>query len=217
MSELILKINQDQQYEFFQSYDRLGEMQKKIWACTVWWCKKFPLAFPRQQKIAEEVGCTRKHVNRTFKLFQELGWLILISRGARRSKILMASEPHMMIDLVNRKYFRKMEVSDGVTHSYPTKKKETSYKAGYLATQPKKQIEIPRIAVELNFSKENSLKLGLVSESVIEETKYQLRKMLAKAWRPEKQHEYIVGMALTIAKKKGERMDWVSYYRELRA
>src|SRR5580765_6258744 len=87
-SSLTLTITEDQNFEFFAEYDKLGNLQKDIWRAAVWWCKRFPCACPRQSKIADKVGCRREHVNRAFSKFKKLGWLHLTSRGFKRTKIM---------------------------------------------------------------------------------------------------------------------------------
>lgn len=206
-TELILKINQDEKYEFFYHYDTLGDLQKKIWNAAVWWCKTFPNAHPRQQKIAEYVGCSRKHVNSTFKKFIQLGWLILISRGAKRAKILFVGDSLLQIDLVNREYYKRVEVTHEVTHNITTKKKHTSRGAG--------EIPIPHYLERLKISRESKLKLSLLPEKIYQETLHTCKKLSASGWQPENGEKYFVGTAIRLAENQGIRPDWRRYYGNL--
>lgn len=214
MRTLSLEINQDDLYEFFQLYRPLTDLQKKIWQLLIWWCKKYPCANPKQTTIAKKAGCSRKHVNKTLKIFQGYGWLALFSRGNRQPKILNIPDNLLQIDLFKNKYFKRVEVTAEVTHSYSSGEYFTS-KAGEIAKQPKKEIEIPREAIEMNFSKTNSLKLGLVSPSALQQALEKCKEMGKDGWRPEKPQEYIVGIALNIAKSRNEKLDWPSYYQQI--
>ena len=145
-TELILKIYQDELYEFFQRYDMLGDLQKEIWKKIVTWCKVYPCAFPCQSTIADELGCSRKHVNRTLKKFQEFGWIILISRGFKKAKRLFIGESYRQIDLINRNYFKRVEIISERTQNYSNEKNTTSEGTGSLA--------IPQYLEKLNISLE---------------------------------------------------------------
>lgn len=215
LNELTLSINQDTLYEFFNAYDPLSPLQKKIWKAMVWWCKRFPSAFPSQEKIAEHVGCSRKHVNRTIKIFKDLGFLVLIHRGRKRTKVLHIFEQYLAIDIAKRQYFRRIEVTSKVTHSYSNNRTLTSRGTGEIATEAKEEIRIPQIAVELNFSRKNALKLGLVTESTLQEVLRKCKNLGSQGWKPKSAEAYMVGMAINLSKSRNESLDWKKFYRQL--
>jgi len=214
MNIINLEISQDHLYEFFQFYDTLGNVQQKIWKAVSWWCKKFPCAYPKQEKIAQNIGCSRKHVNRTLDLFKKLGWISLISRGNKRTKILSIPHHLIQIDLIKRKFFKKVEVTSEVTHSYSSYARHTS-KASHLATHHQKNIEIPEIAIKLNCSRENSLKLGLLSEFILQETLHECKRVGKSGFRPQCEESYFVGIAMNIAKKQNFKVEWPRYYSQV--
>lgn len=215
MRQLQMTISQDENFEFFARYDKLGPIQQQIWRAAVWWCKRFPSAHPCQETLAKKVGCSREHVNRTFFRFQLWGWLTLESRGKKRAKILHIPDSLLQLDVVNRKYFKRVEITSKITHSYPSRRVFTS-KTSHLAKQQKEPIKIPPLAIKMNFSSTNALKLGLVSECVVQETLYQCKKKGQAGFRPQNEESYFVGMAINIAKKRGEKLDWPAYYQQVR-
>jgi hypothetical protein len=141
--------------------------------------------------------------------------MALESRGKRRSKILHLVDSIAQIDLVDRQYFKRTEITSQITHSY--KHKRVNYTTdSHLATQQKKTLKPSLEAIELNFSSTNALKLGLFSESVIQEALYQCKKKGKTGFIPREPQSYIIGMAINIAKKKGEKPDWRSFYQQMR-
>lgn len=208
MTTLTLQIHRDEAYSFLMEYDKLGKDQKEIFKITRWWCNRFPCAAPSQKKIAEKIGCSRKHVNRTFAKFKQLGWLYLTSRGLRRTKILGMPLHLCQMDVAKREYFKRVEVTSKVTYSYSRYRNIT----GMSGKVVRKNLEIPKLAQKLGYSKDSSLKLALVPECVLQETLYQCKKLGKKGFRPNNEESYFVGMALKMAKKKGHKLDWRSYY-----
>jgi len=214
-AKILLEIEQDQKYEFFQKYDALGDLQKQIWCKIVDYCKAYPCAFPKQAKIAQEEKCSRKHVNRTFKKFIEFGWLKLKARGARRTKILIVPDSFIQIDVINRKYFKRVEVTrgsegkvtSGGSHNTFNKKKETSTEAG--------EIAIPHYLEKLPIPWDSKLKLSLLPENIYQETLYQCEKKARSGFFPDDQVKYFVGTAVKMAQKNGIRIDWIKYYKTL--
>jgi hypothetical protein len=209
---IILEVHQDEAFNFFAEYDKLGNLQKDIWRAAVWWCKRFPCACPRQEKIAAKVGCRREHVNRAFSKFKKLGWLHLTSRGARRTKIIGIPTHLLALDLLNRQYFARIERTSKRTHSYSRLPKQTSGKTG----DSFQEIHIPDYLQRTKFSLEDKLKLSMVPEnfyrSARESTDYQLKRGM-KITDP---YGYCVGAALRMAEKAGVFLDWKRYYRTLR-
>jgi hypothetical protein len=141
--------------------------------------------------------------------------MALESRGKRRSKILHLVNSIAQIDLVDRQYFKRVEITSQITHSYHSRRVFTS-KTSHLAKQQKEPIKIPPLAIKMNFSSTNALKLGLVSECVVQETLYQCKKKGQAGFRPQNEESYFVGMAINIAKKRGEKLDWQAYYQQVR-
>jgi hypothetical protein len=223
--QITLNITTDNHWDFFTEFDKLGEMQKQIWMTTRWWVKRFPLAFPKQQKIADEVGCTRKHVNNTFKKFKQLGWLHLMSRGARRTKVLGVPHHLVSIDPYDRKAFRRVEVTSEVTHSISNIKRNTSNLPGVFSNKfgqkigpPKTGLVIPHYIQKTKLSLQRKLKLSLlpqnIYENALETTK---RKHAAKLLGNDSDRieRYMIGTAFKMAKKASIPINWALYYNTL--
>jgi hypothetical protein len=201
----IVKVHQDTSWSFFAKYDKLGALEKKIWQMAVWWVKRFPSAHPSQTKLSEKVGCSREHVNRAFSKFKDYGWIHLISRGHKRSKIISIPEPLIMIDVVKREYFKRIEITSDITHSYSNYKSKTSRRTGPLV--------IPNYLQKLNISLDAKLKLSLVPEYIYQETKYQCQKKAKSGWKPDNEVKYLVGAAIRMAQNKGHKLEWEKYYQ----
>jgi hypothetical protein len=222
--DITLNITTDNHWDFYTEFDKLGELQKQIWMTTCWWVKRFPLAFPKQQKIADEVGCTRKHVNNTFKKFKQLGWLHLMSRGARRAKVLGVPHYLVVIDPYDRKAFRKVEVTSEVTHSISNIKRNTSSMPGVFSNKfgqkigpPDSKIEIPDHLMKTKLSLKKKLKLALLPENIyhnaLESTK--LQHSLKKIGNdPDRIERYMIGTAFRMAKNASIPINWSLYYDE---
>lgn len=102
---------EDFNWKFFSIYDDLGPLERKIFRSIQARVKMHISAHPRQQTIADAVGCSRKHVNRTIGKFKKLGWVMLVCRSPRSPKrILMAPEVRD-IDVVNRQCVRRIKVT----------------------------------------------------------------------------------------------------------
>lgn len=223
--EFNLKVTTDLHWDFYLEYDQLGFLQKKIWDVSVWWVRKFPNAFPSQERIAQEVGCSRKHVNKTFAKFQKLGWMNLSSRGIKHSKIIGIPNHLLAIDVIDRKAFRKVEVTTQVTHSKSYVNKNTSLETGasfrdrkQRTGPPEKRLEIPGYVQKTKLSLKHKLKLSLVPQNIyeqaLESTKYQ-HAQGNLGDNPERIERYMVGTAIKMAKDRHMKIDWPLYYREL--
>jgi hypothetical protein len=203
-----IEVHQDEKFNFFSEYDKLGNLQKDIWRAAVWWVKRFPCAHPRQSKIAEKVGCTREHVNRAFSKFKKLGWLYLTSRGRRRTKILGIPLHLQSLDIVKREYFARIEITSKITHSYSRLPKRTSRGTG----DSFHELQIPSYLEETKFTLEQRLKLSMIPENFyrngIESVNYQIK----KGRKIPDPCGYVVGAALRMAEKAGVFLDWKRYY-----
>ena len=206
MNEIVLKINQDEKYEFFCLFDKLSKLRKEVWKLIVWWCKRFTTAQPSQTRIAEKLGCCRSAVSEAFKLFKTYGWMFLTSRGFKKSKILGIPQHLQQIDLVNREYFRRVEATYRATHSYSNIKKNTSKAC---------EIKIPFYLEKKDLPLEVKLKLSLVPENVYQETYHQCKNRFKAGFRPRNDFKYFVDTALGIAKNNAIKINWPSYYRTL--
>lgn len=205
---LYLKIDQDAATNFFTLYDPLGPLEKKIWNAAVWWVKKFPCAHPKQIKIADHVGCSRKHVNRALAKFKKYGWLYLTSRGAKRTKIIGIPAHLVCLDVVNREYFKRIEVTSKVTHSSSRFPNSTSRKTGGL--------DVPLDVQKMKISFENKLKLSMVSEKVRQDALESAKLDHGKGKILANIENYVAGTAIKMAQKRGERLNWPEFYRQLR-
>lgn len=216
MKKLSLQIAQDANYEFFLHYDKLGKIQKKIWQLAVWYSKRYPLAFPKQEKIANRLDCSRKHVNRTFSLFQRLGWMTLISRGPRQTKGLCICDHLLQVDVVKREYFKRVEVTSKVTHSYSRGSYLTS-KPGEKVTRPFEKLEPSLLGQKAGFSNDGCLKMALYPESLQHEAGRICHNLAKNGWRPDVSEErYYLGTLHEIAKKYGHKPKWSLFYQKKR-
>lgn len=214
---LVLKIDQNEATEFFSQYDLLGRVEKKIWQAVAWWVKKFPSAFPKQEKIAEKLNCSRKHVNRTLQKFIKYGWLTLHSRGKNRTKVLGIPAYLIAIDLNKRKYFKSIEVTSEVTHSISSRKRNTGTVPDKPAGGFFHPLEISNHLKNLkNLPLEAKLKLSLVSEHIFQEALYSAKLQAKKGVKFRDEIGYVVGTAIRMAEKQKIKLDWPAYYRTLK-
>lgn len=216
-----LEITESFLFEFYKHYDKLGTKQKKIFQFVQWYCRRFPAAFPRQETIAERVGCTRKHVNRTLQVFQNLGWLYLCSRGCKRSKILCLVDSLVVLQISKRQYFRKTEVTTQVTHSSSKAKHKASGGLSFLGIERSENetLTIPDFLQKAKLSLDQKLKLSMLPESyyrrAIETTDYKMKSGKLPKDR-ERLNSYMVGAAIGMAKKDNYQIPWRKYYQSLK-
>lgn len=221
MKTLTLEIHQDELFLFFELYDKLTELQKKIWRLAVWWTKRFPNAHPNQSTIAGKAGCSREHVNRTLSLFKKWGWLSLIWRGKCRPKTLAIPYSLQMIDVVNREYFKRVEITSKITHSYSSNIKRTSREKPTGPTHMGSKnvkggiIQIPPDIGKLDISFKNKLKLSLVDESIYYDTYEVCKKMSRNGKKIGNPESYFVGTAIQMAYDRKVWVDWAAYRRSL--
>jgi len=204
---LYLKIDQDENAEFFQKYDTLSPLRKKIWDKIAECTRKWLVACPSQIKIATWLGCHRSAVSEAFKLFKEWGWLALLSRGFKKSKTLLISHSKRQIDVVNRQYFKRVEATYRATHTYSTYRKVTGRKAG--------RLDIPIYLQKLNLSLDQKLKLALVSEITYRDALESAKLDHSRGKKINEINGYVVGTAIKMAQKRGERLEWGKYYAAL--
>lgn len=205
MEMISLNISQDDKWNFFVLYDKLGPLQKKIWQRIVWYVKKYPNANPSQFKISVNIPCSRKHVNRTLALFKRHGWLSLISRGLRRTKTLFIPYHLLMIDVSKREYLRKLEVTSEVTHSYSSIYPRTRKKTGAL--------EMPIRIQKMKISWENKVKLSLIPEKYLDWALESAKLDQKKGKIFTNPESYVVGTAIKMALKQKHPINWGLYFQ----
>lgn len=208
--DLYLKIDQDENFQFFEKYDTLSPLRKKIWAKIVQIARKWVIAQPSQSKIALWCECSRSAVSEAFKLFREWGWLALVSRGFKKSKTLLIPHSKRQLDVVNRQYFKRVEATYGATHTYSMFRKQTSNPTGCL-----KPLEISTWLQKTTLSLDAKLKLSLFSEHTYQETLYSCKLQASKGNVFANPEQYFIGAAVKKAKQKGEKVDWKRYYRAI--
>ena len=204
-----ITVKEDHLFSFFKVYDKLGKHQKKILRRLIWYYNKYPNAHPSQEKIAAGIPCSREHVNRTIALFKSYGWLWLDFRGPRKTKTIKMHDWLALIDLDKRQWFRRIEITSEITHSYLPNKRYTGGKTGG-AIPP---LSIPNYLQNLRISLDSKLKLSLVSQHTYQETLHACKRKSEKGFFPKNEEKYFVGFALKMAMKKGEKIDWPSYYK----
>lgn len=205
--DLYLKVDEDENYKFFQLYHTLSALRKKIWNKIVQYARKWPKFQTSQSKIAKWCGCSRSAISEAFKLFKEWGWMSLISRGWKKTKTIFIPETKQQIDTVKQEYFKRVEATHRATHTYSIYKNITSRRTG--------EIEIPQYLRNLNIPIEAKLKLSLVPEYIYQETKYKCQKKAMTGWKPDKEVNYFVGTAINMAIEKGHSINWRTYYASL--
>lgn len=211
---LVLKIDQDENFGFFQKYDLLTVLQKEIWKKVTWWVRKYPNAFPTQKRIAESCRCSRKHVNETYRTFEKYGWLSLTSRGKNRSKILGVPTSLSQMDLSKREYYKKVEVTSEVTYSTNRCRRTTSRGAGGLSDDLFEPILIPPHIKKLkDLPLEAKLKLSLVPEYIYQEALYSAKLQAKKGTKFTNEIGYVVGTAIRMAENQGYKIPWMKYYK----
>lgn len=202
---LYLKIDQDENFEFFEKYEPLSPLRKKIWKTIVGCARKWIVACPSQSKIAKWCECSRSAVSEAFKLFKEWSWLTLISRGFKKSKTLLISTSKKQIDIDKRNYFKRVEATYRATHIYPSNKKLTG--------RPTGEIEIPHYLRKKEIPLEAKLKLSLISERTYIDCWESLKKKAKTGWKPDDELKYFTGTAIQMAIDRGEKLDWRKYYK----
>lgn len=205
---LYLKLETDENYDFFVLFDNLSPLRQKIWRKLVQKCQAWTLVQPNQTSIAKWCGCSRSAVSEAFRLFKDYGWLSLQSRGWKRSKKIFIPLSKQQIDLEKKDYFRSVKATYRATHTNITRETYTGKKtAGDIAIRhPLKNKEMP---LELK------LKLSMVSECTFNEALFQCKKIAKKGFKPNDEAKYLSGVCINIAKRKGEKLDWRSYYSTL--
>lgn len=212
MNEISITHTTDESTEFFSQYELLGDLQKEIWKVIKWFVQKFPNAFPSQETIAAKVGCSRKHVNRTFAKFMELGWLHLISRGPRRTKTSLIPHHLTQLNLVKRDWFKRTEVTPKVTHSYPSNRILTSKGNGENFKRKNTTLDPSLLGRQLKMTNDGALKLALLPDAIQHEALRIAKQLGSQGWHPEKPEKYFLGIAFNLAKNQGLKIDWISYY-----
>ena len=105
--KLTFEVTQDDKFQFFQRYDKLGTMggirSGREFAGTP---STSPTDTTASRYIAPQQDCSRKHVNRTFALFKQWGWIWLQSTEQR--KIIHIDPTCLLIDVKEREYFMKL-------------------------------------------------------------------------------------------------------------
>lgn len=215
MQEAFQKITKNQLWDFFAKYDKLSPIQKKIWGRARWYCLKYPNARPTQTKIANGIPCSRCWVNRTLALFQSYGWMTLISNGARRAKTIAIQDFLLSVDLAKREYFRRIELTAGLTHSYSSKLKNTSKgSAGsFCAKREPPPIKIaPHLEKLKNLPLDAKLKLSLLPEAYLQRALETAKYWHSNGKKFDDEVKYVVGTALKMAQKDKFPINWRSYY-----
>lgn len=203
--ELWLKIDQDERSEFFELYDTLSPLRKKIWNKVVQKARHYKICNFSQSKLADWCDCSRSAISEAFKLFKEWGWLWLKSRGWKRTKTINIPLSKKQIDVTNRQYFKRVEATYRATHTYSKYKSNTSRPG---------EIKIPDYLRKKDIPIEAKLKLSLVSEHIYQEAYYQCQKKCKNGWKPNDPIAYFVGTAMRMAEKSGIFVDYGRVKRE---
>ncbi len=201
---IYLEVKCDENLDFFEIYDMLSPLRKRIWNKIAEKCRSWTNVIPSQSTIAKWCDCSRSAVSEAFRIFKNHGWIYLQSRGWKKSKKICMPHSKQHIDVVNRKWFKTVRATHRATHTYNTYTKDTSSRTG--------EIAIPQYLGKLDISTDSKIKLSLVPEHIYQETLYQCQKKSKLGFKPECAEKYFVGTAIKMAEKMGLKIDWRSYY-----
>ena len=213
---LVLHIDTDENYDFFVLYDLLSALRKLIWNKLAKLTREWTNVMPSQSKLALWCGCSRSAVSEALQLFKSYGWIHLESRGWKRPKKILISHSKQQVDVKNRNYFKNVRTTTSssakathkATHTLYTEKKKTSKKEPCL-------IAIRHFLKKKEIPLEVQLKLSMVSEYAYQETLFQCDKRAKKGFKPDDEFRYFAQVAIKIAIKNGEKLDWPSYFYTL--
>ena len=189
---------------------RLARAQKKILNYLYGFVINKKPIFLKQETIAKECKCTRKHVNKTLRLFKEIGLLTLIYQGRKRPRLIKFLQPV-------HKIFSYVEVTSKVTAEGIESIKETSneelayFKEILEKEEGQRTIVFPNYIQNLGISYENKLKLSICSESAYY-TALETARIRAKKKEIKNIENYVVGTAISIEQKRGTTLNWKYYY-----
>ncbi len=209
MDSLFLKIDADENYQFYEKFERLSPLRKKIWKKVVDKSRKYIVFKVRQSKLATWCECSRSAISEAFKLFKEYGWMWLQSTGWKRPKIIEISTSKKQMDLDKKSYFHRVQATYRATLTTSTTKINTS--------RASSSFEVPLHIERLGISFKNKLKLSLVPENIynqaLETAKYHHAKGMEFKTSIE---NYVVGTAIRMAEKMKLPMNWKGYYQKMK-
>ena len=219
-----LQVEQDEIYTFQSSYRLLSVLRQRIWLRVLWYVSTYPTAFPTQKRLAESCNCSRSAISEAFRIFQDLGWLVLISRGYKKSKVLIVPPQFQAPELYQGNGLKKTSfVYERATYratpiKISIKEEETSKATGSLKSLFEEEIgkSLPHYISRLNISIQDKVKLSLVSERAYQDAKHHYNRMIKKGFKPKNEVRYFVGTAINIAINLGEVINWFHYYKTLR-
>jgi hypothetical protein len=187
---------------------KLAKIQKKILNYLYGFAINKKPIFSKQETIAKECKCRREHVNRTLRLFKEIGLIKLISQGRRSPKIIKFLVPVSQIFFyIERTLCCTSKSIEGIKD---TSNEELAYFKEILEKEESKRaIVFPSHIINLGISFEQKLKLSLCSESA-----YQLALERAKKKQKDIRDipNYVVGAAISIEMQRGTKLNWKYYY-----
>lgn len=203
--ELYLKINQNENSEFFALYDTLTPLRKKIWNKICQKARNYKVCNFSQTKLANWCGCSRSAVSEAFKLFKEWGWMWLQSRGWKKTKTLHIPLSKQQIDVVERKYFKRVEATYRATHTYITNKKITG-KPSELKIKPF------LLKYQDSFTHDQLLKLSLLPDSIVYESFDICKKNHSRGIEIKNPPQYCVEIAIKRTQLRGIPINYRQYY-----
>ncbi len=223
MTAINLEIEQDEIFTFRSLFDALSPLRKRIWKCILAYTLKYPHAIPRQKTIANDCGCSRSAISEAFRIFIDVGWLTLLSRGGHKSKILMIPpkyQSELLYKCKGKKIVRVVyeKATIRATPIIANRSNTVSSTGTGNLTSPAFQelIQIPPKINNLPLSFEDKLKLSMVPEWAYQETLYRVKKYHKSCHKIRDQGAYFVGTALNIFIKQGGKLPWGRFYKTLK-
>ncbi len=110
----ITQINEQKIVEHFKNvFNRLSQIQKKIFKYLHWFCRTYRTVKPSQSHIAKEVGCCRDTVVQAIKLFEKHGWIVKIKQPWKTC-VYIVKEMFLLLNLNDKNTFRRIPQKEGV-------------------------------------------------------------------------------------------------------
>lgn len=209
---LFLQVDSNEQYQFYEKFDRLSPLRQRIWRKLIEKSRDYVVHKTNQSKLAKWCGCSRSAISEAFRIFKTYGWMWLQSRGWKRSKIIEIPISKRQMDLDKKSYFHRVQATYRATLTTSTRKSSASTTGSQILG-----LKIAPHLEKTKFCIKDKLKLSLVAENFYKagmeaaEEKYNKGKLPS-----DRIFKYIIGTAISMAKKVGEKINWPSYYHTLK-
>jgi len=211
--QLYLSVESDENYKFYEIFDRLSPLRKRIWKKITEKSRAYNVFKISQSKLATWCFCSRSAISEAFALFKSFGWMWLESTGWKRPKTINIPISKRQMDLDKKQYFHRVQATYTATLTTSTRKCITSTTGSQnLGLKIAPHLEKVRI------SEQSKLKLSLVEENYYHSALERAKAKHAKGeLSPERIERYVVGTALNMAKTHGQNINWPGYYQSMKS